>query len=64
MCVYGRYAPGFFNLADQSYNLDLITFTNMSKASKDIHLLQSCSAPGKCVSDCPLSMRYSSITGI
>ena len=56
MCVYERYAPGFFNLADQSYNLDLIPFTNKSKASKYIHLLQSCPVPGKCVSGCPLSI--------
>ena len=46
----------FFNLADQSYNLDLIPFTNKSKASKYIHLLQSCPVPGKCVSGCPLSI--------
>ena len=34
MCVYGRYAPGFLNLVDQSYNLVLIPFAIKSKASK------------------------------
>ena len=45
-------------------NLDFIPFTSKSKDSKYIHLLSSCSVPGKCVSDCPPSMCFSSITGI
>ena len=57
MCVFGRYAPGLYNLVDQS-TLDLIPFTNKSKASKYIHLLYSCSVPRKCVSVCSPSTRF------
>ena len=44
-------------------NLDLIPFTNKSKTSKYIQLLWSFSVPGKCVSDFPPSMCFSSNTG-